>query len=165
MTKFITNQNIEIKLELAGLGDRILAFLIDACIIFLYILFVVFLMSILGSGGNEVLWFVFLLPFVFYSLLFEIFANGQTPGKKIRAIKVVKLDGGSPGILNYFLRWVLRPIDILIYGSIAVMSIIVTKTGQRIGDSAAGTTVIRLRASVSLSDVKSMKRGEGRQVI
>ncbi len=157
MTKFITNQNIEIKLELAGLGDRIFAFLIDASIILVYILGIFFL-NIFIHTEFSYLNFIFILPVLFYSLLFEIFSNGQTPGKKIREIKVMRLDGGAPGISNFLLRWILRPIDILIYGSVAMISIIVTKNGQRLGDLAAGTTVVKVRSSLSIADVESINK-------
>ncbi len=153
MTKFITNQNIEIKLELAGLGDRILAFLIDALIIGLYGVFVAAIIP-----TSEPYFIILFVPVLFYSLLFEFFTNGQSPGKKAREIKVVKLNGGSPTLFNYLLRWIMRPIDILIYGSVAILCIIVTKNGQRLGDLAAGTTVIKQRSSLVIADISSIKK-------
>lgn len=153
MTKFTTNQNIEIKLELAGLGDRILAFLIDAVIMGFYAIFVA---SIVPT--SEPYFIVLLFPILLYPLLFEIFTNGQSPGKKVRNIRVVKLNGGSPTVFNYLLRWVMQPVDFLIYGSVAVLCIIVTKNGQRLGDLAAGTTVIKERTSVKISDIASIKK-------
>lgn len=163
MTKFITNQNIEIKLELAGLGDRILAFLIDALIIGVYLITIGLIFASAG-GGFSVAYFISLLPVMFYSLVFEIFADGQTPGKMQRNIKVVRLDGGSPEIVNYLMRWILRPIDILFYGCVAMISIMVTQNGQRLGDLAAGTTVIKQRARAALSDVSLLKKDPGYQV-
>lgn len=153
MTKFTTSQNIEIKLELAGLGDRILAFLIDAVIMGVYAVFVA---SIVPTSSSYFI--VFSIPIFLYSLLFEIFTNGQSPGKKARDIKVVKLNGGSPTVFNYLLRWVMAPIDFFIYGSVAVLCIIVTKNGQRLGDLAAGTTVIKQRSSVKISDIANIKK-------
>lgn len=158
MAKFITNQNIEINLELAGLGDRILAFLIDMLIIFVYVLFVLFVIAIFSNNFNPVYFYILFLPLAFYSLLFEVFANGQSPGKKLREIRVVKLDGGSPTFFNYLLRWVIRPIDILIYGGVAILCIIITQNGQRLGDLAAGTTVIKLRKLVKFADIASIQK-------
>jgi hypothetical protein len=71
--------------------------------------------------------------------------NGQTPGKKIQNIKVVKVDGSKANLSSYLLRWILRPVDFLLSGSVAVISVVVGKKGQRIGDLAAGTTVIKIR--------------------
>jgi len=142
VAKFVTNQNIEIDLELASLGERILAFLIDALVIFG---FMVTISMILRSAGEKLL-FMILIPFMFYSLFFEYFGNGQSPGKRALNIKVVKIDGTTPSISAYLLRWLFRLIDIYImYGGVGVLSIIVTKNGQRVGDLAAGTVVIKLR--------------------
>ena len=48
------------------------------------------------------------LPFFFYDFLCEIFLNGQSIGKKILKIKVVKIDGTQPGLGSYFLRWIYK---------------------------------------------------------
>ena len=121
MSKFVTNQNIEIELELGSLGERIVAFLLDALIIFCFIIG----MSILAAQIGVVDWFTFLfyIPLMFYSLAFEYFGNGQTPGKRAMNIKVVKLDGSTPTISSYLLRWLFRLIDIYFYGAVAVISI------------------------------------------
>ncbi|MDH5609349.1 MAG: RDD family protein [Cyclobacteriaceae bacterium] len=156
MAKFITNQNIEIKLELASIGDRMLAFLLDALILFAYFMLVV-IISESFSGFSSLFLMVAMLPMMFYSLLFEIFYHGQSPGKKARNLRVVRLDGGAPSIGHYLLRWVLRPVDIFFYGAVAILTIIVTKNGQRLGDLAAGTTVIRLRQSINLSEIRSVR--------
>ena len=155
MAKFITNQNIELELELASLGDRVIAFIVDALIIGVY-------MFVANTIASEVLYvdrvFIAFIPILFYSLAFESLGNGQTPGKRARNIKVVKLNGGSPTFVNYLLRWIMRPIDITLYGAVAITLIIVTKNGQRLGDIIAGTTVIRQREEVRLDDVKPVHK-------
>ncbi len=144
MPKFVTNQNIEIDLELGSVGDRIVAFIIDGLIMAAYVLFVFFIVGGFSAGGSTV--FFLLIPLMFYSLLFEVFGHGQSPGKRARNIKVVKLDGGTPTIGGYLLRWMFRIIDVYIfYGGIGVMMIAISKNGQRIGDMVAGTTVIKVR--------------------
>ncbi|MEM7551381.1 MAG: RDD family protein [Bacteroidota bacterium] len=148
----ITSTNIEIDLTLASLGDRILAYIVDVLIIGAYILFLVIVIipllqrSGIGSGVNEWIFFLFFLPVMFYSLMFEYFFQGQSPGKKTTNIKVVRLDGSSPRLGDYFLRWILRTIDFFFYGAVAMICIIIGKKGQRLGDMAAGTTVIKLRS-------------------
>lgn len=164
MTKFITNQNIEINLELASLGDRILAFIIDMMIIVAYLFTMGFITGMSG-GESSVVFGVLVIPVLFYSLVFEVFMHGQSPGKYAREIKVVKLDGGAGGIGNYLLRWILRPIDILFYGSVAMLTIIISKNGQRLGDMAAGTTVIKLRKTTAISNVRTLKRTEDYAII
>lgn len=154
MAKFITNQNIELKLELAGLGDRILAFIIDGAIIVSY---VVVVMGFVGLTDSVLISILF-LPIMFYSLTFETLSNGQSPGKKARNIKVVRLNGGSPTFANYLLRWLIRPIDILLNGAVAIASIIMTANGQRLGDLVAGTTVVKATRRVQFSDIKSVRK-------
>ena len=61
-------------------------------------------------------------------------------------IKVVKLDGSQATLLNYFIRWMFRIIDVaLFYGIIAVISSAISSKGQRLGDKAAGTIVVSLK--------------------
>lgn len=144
MPKFITSQNIEIDLELASVGDRIGAFLIDFLIMIAYFLLMLLLVS--GVGGGEFTIFILCTPILFYSLIFEIFGEGQSPGKRARDIKVVKLDGSSPTLASYLLRWMFRLLDIyILYGCAGVVSMIATQNTQRLGDMVAGTAVIKVR--------------------
>ena len=144
MPKFLTNQNIELDLELASVGDRIVAYIIDALILAAYFVFILILVS--GFSSGELTIFILSIPMFFYSLLFEIFGNGQTPGKRARNIKVVTVTGGEATLGKYLLRWLFRLIDIyFMYGAVGVITIAVTKNGQRIGDMVAKTTIIKIR--------------------
>ncbi len=146
MPKFVTNQNIEIDLELGSLGDRIVAFFIDFVILVTIILISSAFISNLGLEGWMIA--IIYIPLMFYSFAFEYFGNGQTLGKRAMNIKVVKLDGSTPTIGGYLLRWLFRIIDLWLYPVVfapAVITIIATKNGQRIGDLVAGTTVIKIR--------------------
>ena len=61
-------------------------------------------------------------------------------------IKVIKLDGSSPGLGAYLMRWILRLIDMNLFGGgIAVLCIAITTRDQRLGDLAAGTTVVKVK--------------------
>lgn len=160
MSKFITNQNIEINLNLASLGDRILAFIIDALIILMYIIIGTFLIGVVeGDVFAVVVGGALFTPLFFYSLLFEWFGNGQTPGKRFRNIRVIRNDGTAAGPAQYLLRWLLRPIDFGLYGSVAVLSIIITKNAQRVGDLSAGTFVINSAPSATLDDYSPVAQG------
>jgi len=144
---FSTVQNVAIQYQLAGLGNRILAYLIDLAIITAYCfsVFFIFFSNFSTNAEENIYYFALaLLPISLYTLLFETFMNGQTPGKKALNIRVIKDDGSQPNIGNYFLRWILRIVDIsLIYGSIAIIFILVNKSQKRLGDLAAGTLVVR----------------------
>jgi uncharacterized RDD family membrane protein YckC len=140
-----TTQNVFIEYPLASIGDRILAYLIDWIILVFYTIAIVAAFVRLEID----IWYVWLIflgfPWLFFSLLFEIFMNGQTPGKKTMKIKVVRLDGTSPGIGDYLMRWIFRFVDFyLLTGAIAVIAIAAGGKGQRVGDMVAGTAVVRI---------------------
>lgn len=79
--------------------------------------------------------------------------DGQTIGKKILKIKVIKIDGTQPGFTSYFLRWLIKPIDVyMTYGSVGMITILINGKGQRLGDLAGKTTVIKLKPPVNLED-------------
>ena len=164
-----TTQNVTLEYEVASLGDRILALLLDYLFLFawgvLWVLIVGVLVSsnsghgsgyrgwaeALGVGAVLLLGFVIVVPLIFYFLLSEVFFNGQTLGKKARNIRVVRLDGTAPRVGDYFLRWLLRLVDFGFGGGlVALLTIIINGRGQRLGDLAAGTTVISLRPQPNL---------------
>ena len=149
-----TAQNVGIHQNVAGIGDRILAFIIDTLILIVYSILTSLAIAGLGMGTKE-LWVYYLaigLPFFLYYLLWESFNNGKTPGKAIMKLKVVRLDGSRPRFNQYIVRWLLRLVDItLSSGGVAVVSILLSGKGQRLGDLAAGTTVITENEHVNLS--------------
>jgi uncharacterized RDD family membrane protein YckC len=146
--KVRTTQNVEVEYAIASLGDRVLAHLIDLAVYFGWLMVGGMLVQLLKPGNPSlllILGLVMTVPMVFYNLLCEIFMNGQSVGKKAKDIKVIKLSGQAPSLGDYLLRWVFRLIDTLPYGIIAMVTIAVNGKGQRLGDLAAGTTVIRIQ--------------------
>lgn len=139
-----TTQNVVIEFTLASIGDRILAHLFDRIILFLYSV-ALFALLLQADVNNIWLWiFLVGVPWLFYSLAFEVFMNGQTPGKRVLNIQVVKLDGTPPTVGSYALRWIFAMVDIYILsGVIAVVCIAMGGKGQRIGDMVADTTVVK----------------------
>jgi uncharacterized RDD family membrane protein YckC len=150
-----TAQNISISQNTAHLGDRMLAFLIDTFIIIAYyILIIIILVSLdMDMGDSWAIYLLLSLPAFLYYLLLETFTNGRTIGKVAMKIRVVKLDGSNPNFGNYFVRWIMRIVDItLSSGGVAVLTFLIRGQGQRVGDIAAGTTVISEKKRVSLRD-------------
>ncbi|GLR16638.1 RDD family protein [Portibacter lacus] len=150
-----TAQNVNIDYEVANLGDRILGFIIDMVIKIAYLLlgallFVPFLDD-MSYQLAMIIGFLFALPIVLYSLIFEVFNNGQTPGKRLLKMKVVSLDGDEVSFSGYFLRWLFRIVDInMLSGIIAVLAIAFSEKGQRVGDIVANTSVISLKNKSNL---------------
>lgn len=132
-----------------------LAYLIDSFIILVYtVLIILLLISLdIDFGDMWALYLMLALPAFLYYVLLETFMDGQTVGKGLMKIRVVKLDGSKPGFASYFIRWILRIIDVVLTsGGIAVLTILIKGTGQRVGDIAAGTTVISEKKKVFLKD-------------
>lgn len=141
--KINTSQNIDIEQPIASIGERIAATMLDMLFIMSYIALIAFI-----AGGLHYGWMMFFvyIPVALYSLVSELAMNGQSWGKKILKIKVVKMDGTPTTFSSYFLRWITRIVEIFtMFGSLATITIILNRKGQRLGDIAANTTVIRLR--------------------
>lgn len=144
----ITGQFVRISQTPASIGERFLALCIDYFALGLYVIATATLFSKfhISSGFNMVfLLLVIYLPVLFYSFLCEMFNHGQSLGKSIMNIRVVKTDGSTPSISSYLLRWLLFSIDLPITGGLGLLVILLTKNNQRIGDLAAGTMVIKVK--------------------
>ena len=153
--RITTTQNIDLEYDLASVGERLVAWLVDLAIFIAY--FIVFTsiigISLVGSFIEKNPWITTLLffPFVFYNLACEIWLNGQTVGKKVMKLKVISLNGDQATIGQYMIRWLFRMVDIYIYGLPAFIAIAVSEKNQRLGDMVAGTTVIKTAPRSSMS--------------
>jgi len=150
-----TAQNVNIVQNVAGIGERILAFLVDIVIMGIYIILASILFTNFDfSDDFAIIFFTAVgLPLFLYHLLFEMFWNGKSPGKAVFKMRVVKLDGTKPSFSNYLIRWLLRLVDIsLTSGAAALVTILLNGKGQRIGDLAAVTTVISEKPTISLAN-------------
>ncbi|MDE5417290.1 RDD family protein [Labilibaculum sp. DW002] len=146
-----TTQNVRINFQLASVGERISASLLDLLFLFVVYMIVMLFAGLLGEGFVWLM--LFMIPLFFYSLLFEVFMNGQTPGKKILKIKVSTADGSAPSFSNYLIRWMFRLVDIsLTYGICGILCIVIGEKGQRLGDILAKTTVIKTKRKVSIEN-------------
>lgn len=151
-----TAQNITINQNAAHITTRIGSYLIDLLMVVGYYIIVFYILHLLDMKLDMEFYAIYLLfglPGFFYSLIFEVLMNGQTPGKYFNQIRVVKLDGAKPTFGGYLLRWLLRIVDFgFASGAVAVLTILLNGKGQRLGDIAAGTTVISEKKRISLKD-------------
>jgi len=112
-----------------------------------------------NTGYNYAMYLLIIPFFLFYSLAQEIILNGQSIGKRLMSLKVVKITGKEPTLSDYLIRWAFRFIDIWFsFGSIGIMLISSTDRQQRLGDLLANTAVIKLNpwASVNLEEILSI---------
>src|SRR3569833_1188964 len=153
-----TAQNIDIDYEIGGLGERILARVIDYAIFLPFIFIAMILSAVLAGQAMGIYAIAAYSLFVFYDLICEVFFNGQSLGKRVMKIRVISLDGARPGFGQYLLRWLFRLVDFAITGGLgALISAAVTENGQRIGDLVAGTALIRSVPRTQNKDVVYVK--------
>lgn len=137
--------------ELADLGSRAFAYIIDFII---RILIVILFIAILNANiAITVHLYKLFLPLIFiwwngYFVLFEMIFAGKTPGKKIAGIRTIKTDGSALSLLDSCIRNTLRLIDSLPLGyALAFPVMMLDRHNRRIGDIVANTIVIHDRPS------------------
>jgi uncharacterized RDD family membrane protein YckC len=157
-----TPESVELDFALGGIGSRGLAWVIDRTIIFVsltilglitaYIYAYAVLPTIvenLGANFDTInLWalaIAVLLYFVVtngYFIAFETSWHGQTPGKRLAKIRVVRDNGQPIGLREASLRSLLEPVDfsLLFLGAFLIAF---SRSEKRLGDFVAGTLVIQ----------------------
>ncbi|AXG74948.1 RDD family protein [Flavobacterium arcticum] len=156
-----TTQNVNINFNAASLGERILAYLLDLVIWIAYYIIILLVFDITGfndylsglDGWSEnTVYGIFFLPVMFYALVMESLMEGQTLGKRVMKIKVIKIDGYQAGFGDYLIRWIFRIIEVTgMFAFIGVIAMLVSKKTQRLGDMAAGTAVISLKNNININ--------------
>ena len=162
-----TPEAVEIRYQVAGIGTRFLATVIDSLAL-VGALGLVWLGGAalgVGLGGLagepfRTLAAVLILTLSFlviigYYIFFETFWNGQTPGKRALDIRVIKTSGYPVGfvdtVIRNLLRWV---VDFLpsFYG-VGVVCMFISPRSRRVGDYVAGTIVVKEGSSVGLGEL------------
>jgi uncharacterized RDD family membrane protein YckC len=157
-----TTQNVNINFISASVGERMLASLLDLlikgayCLVVGYLFFGLFNIGKKFDGMDDMskmaIIILIFFPAFIYSLTLESIFEGQTIGKKLIKIKVVKIDGYQAGFGDYLIRWLFRIIENnLMAGLIGLVAILVSSKGQRLGDMAAGTAIITLKNNVTIN--------------
>ena len=140
-----TAQNVEIEYSIAGVGDRILSTIVDGLVVVGWLIAAMTAIELISSLGVTEMMLVY-LPVLFYHLICEVTMDGQSVGKRLLKIRVVRLDGTEPTFGNYIIRWITRLFEIgMFWGAPAVVAVLLSDKGQRLGDMAAGTCVVKLR--------------------
>ena len=173
--------NIDLEFELAPFHKRLFAYLIDFTILIFYAISMKYVLHtnfpdfMEDNAAADIL--LISLPMLFYSLLTELWMNGQTIGKRITGIRVISLDGDEPTFGQFLLRWITKFFEwpflfsYILYSpgkfvmavtttallGIAVVIIVsVTNRNQRLGDLAAGTVLVNTKSAMSISDTVFM---------
>lgn len=158
----VTPEAVVLELETAGVGSRTAAALIDvvvrtaASVAFYLALFAFY--SVAGGNGPYWLGVTILILSMFmltvgYSVVFETFWNGRTPGKAALGLRVVTTEGGPIRFRHAAIRGAVGVIEIALFsGGIAGLVIALSKRHQRLGDMAAGTLVLRERSAARMPE-------------
>lgn len=154
-----TPEQVALEFPIAGIGSRFVALLLDhilqaGALIAIALVFI----AVAAAEGNRAQrtyssWFfagvgfgIFLLIWGYYAL-FEAFWHGQTPGKRVMKLRVIKDSGRQITLFEALARNLLRFVDYLpsLYLT-GVITMLANKRNKRLGDLAAGTLVVHERA-------------------
>lgn len=161
-----TPENVVFGYEVAGIGSRFMAALVDTLLILVLQLFVYMPLSLLvrsmtdGSAGWLVALFS-LIAFVFlwgYYVFFEMLWNGQSPGKRWVGLRVIRTDGTPISLAESLIRNLVRLVDFMpAYYGVGVVAMFINEQSRRLGDLAADTLVVRDQAAVTLESLSARK--------
>lgn len=180
--KIDTPENVTFDYPVAGIGSRFLAALVDTAIIallqviilgtLLWIIAQVNNFSLFDASNNSsneqifywILGLIILLSFVFYwgyYIFFETLWNGQTPGKRIVGLRVIRANGTPVSVSEVVIRNLVRTIDLLpiAYG-VGVVTMFISQNSRRLGDLAAGTVVVHEKRTTELHDITTDRQRE-----
>jgi len=156
----LTSENVRLNYSLAGMGSRVVAFLLDSIIVVLTMggVTVIFLaidpatvnFAEIESTAQSFLGMIFIILIFLiiwgYYFFFEWLNWGQTPGKSALGIRVASADGAPAGVTACAIRNIVRVIDLMLAGvGVTFFVMIFTPRYQRLGDLAAGTVVVKRR--------------------
>jgi uncharacterized RDD family membrane protein YckC len=159
-----TPEQVDLRFPIAGIGSRFLALLTDSFIQGFALFVMVFVFALIFSSAKKLpggtapvdtaaKWFIagiflfyFLLYWGYFSL-FEAFWNGQTPGKRLLKIRVIKDSGRQITLFEALARNLIRIVDALpSFYLIGVITMLCNREQKRLGDLVAGTIVVHERS-------------------
>jgi len=146
-------ENVELALEIAGLGRRFVAAIVDSILqgvlqIAIFVLTLQVYAAVIRTPELTNVAIIALIAeqffvFVGYYIVCEMLTSGQSPGKRLAGIRVVRLNGEPISFTDSLLRNTIRIFDFLpgFYG-IGIVCVFVSRESRRLGDFAAGTVVV-----------------------
>ena len=155
-----TPEGVGLELSAAGVVVRFLAWTVDFCIRVVIYMVTAMVFGGLGDFGMGLFLVLLFLIEWFYPVLFEVFNQGQTPGKRAFRIRVLQDDGIPVAWSTSLIRNLLRAVDFLpVAYAFGLVSMLLNRDFKRLGDMAAGTVVVyvdRSREAGDLPDTRSI---------
>ena len=151
-----TPEHIQVQYELAGIGSRALAglldFMLQGLITAAIVISLAWLNSMLhwadaqGIVGAIIIGSVGFLAATAYYVISEMTMDGQSPGKRMAGLRVVRDDGTPITFLDSAIRNILRAVDMIpFFYTVGLLAVFFSKRSKRLGDMAAGTVVVKER--------------------
>lgn len=164
MLSIETPENVAFGYNVAGIGSRFLAALIDTAVIVMLELTVFFVSSLamsvsaiadtLGVWAAAILGLLSFAIFWGYYIFFEMLWNGQSLGKRLVGLRVIRLDGTPVTLAESVIRNLVRLIDFLPFGyGIGVVTMFINSQARRLGDLAAGSLVVHDGGEISVQSI------------
>lgn len=155
-----TPEGVELHLRAAGPVARALAYSIDLLLRGVVVFVLSIVLSVTGRFGMGVFMIVIFLMEWFYPVLFEVYRNGVTPGKRLFGLRVVNDNGTPVGWGPSLVRNLLRAVDFMpAFYAFGLVSMLLNRDFKRLGDLAAGTIVVyqdRAVQKINIPDVSAM---------
>lgn len=147
-----TPENVEFEFELASVGSRAVAWLIDVLVMAAIILFSVYIVAlmatVLGGLATAVMFVVVFLVQWWYGALLEWLWAGRTLGKRLVGLRSIDERGLRIGFVQAVVRNLVRIVDLLpLLYLVGGVSVLLDGRARRLGDIAAGTLVVRERTT------------------
>ncbi|MFC1975526.1 RDD family protein [Chloroflexota bacterium] len=164
-----TPENVAFGYDVAGIGSRFLAALVDTILILilqavvnipLILLANLWLDNLVNDETALLMWmfaisgFVAFIFFWGYYIFFEMIWNGQSPGKRWVGLQVIRTNGTPITLAESIIRNLIRLVDFLpAYYGVGIVTMFINEQSRRLGDLAAGTLVVHSRATVTLESL------------
>lgn len=137
-----TPEGVDFHIRPAGPIARIQAATVDVVLRTLIFIFASIALGFLGTIGQGLMLITFFVIYWGYSIYFEMYFDGMTPGKRMLDLQVRNADGTPVSWRGSLLRNLLRVADFLPFGYVTgIVSILMTGRFQRLGDLAGDTVV------------------------
>ncbi len=164
MLNIDTPENVAFGYNVAGIGSRFLAALVDTTIIVIlqlivlgtsaYVLKAAKLMSDTDAWTAAIFGLISFLLFWGYYIFFEMVWNGQSPGKRWAGLRVIRADGTPVTLAESVIRNLVRIIDFMPIGyGIGIVAMFINSQARRLGDMAAGSLVIHDGGEISIKSI------------
>lgn len=160
-----TPENVVFDYEVVGIGSRFMAALVDTLLI-IVLQAIAYLASFFilanltewqDSWGGWIAAVFALITFALlwgYYIFFELWWNGQTPGKRLTGLRVIRSDGTPITLTESIIRNLVRLVDFLpLFYGVGIVAMFIDRQSRRLGDFAAGTLVVRDQEEVTLESL------------